>query len=219
LSEGSLTGRTFIRRRGRLTRGQRRALEETAPEFLVDPEPGQWPQVFGRTAPMGLEIGFGMGQALIDWAEHSPDLNLVGVEIYRPGIGSALLGIANRELANLRIMEGGAETLVGEKFPAASLEEIRIWFPDPWPKKRHHKRRLIQAPFVAALANSLNPGGVLRLATDWADYAEWIRAVLDGEPRLVEASMEPERVTTRFEARGVSLGHQVWDLAYRKGSN
>ena len=165
---------------------------------------------------MGLEIGFGMGQALIDWAERAPQLNLVGVEIYRPGIGSTLLGIESRQLANLRIIEGDVEMLVAEKFAANSLAEIRIWFPDPWPKQRHRKRRLVQPAFVAALAARLGPGGLLRLATDWADYADWIRKVLDGEGCLAEQSTRPERVTTRFEARGVRLGHEVWDFAYRK---
>lgn len=201
-----------------MTRGQQRALDELAHEYLVDPQPDTWSEVFGRDAPMGLEIGFGMGQALIDWAERSPEFNLVGVEIYRPGIGSTLLGIESRQLGNLRIIEGDVEMLVGEKFFANSLAEIRIWFPDPWPKQRHHKRRLVRPAFVAALAARLEPGGLLRVATDWADYADWISKVLDAEACLVELSTKPERVTTRFEARGVRLGHQVWDFAYRKSA-
>ena len=205
-----------MRRRGRATRGQQRALDELADAYLVDPEPNQWREIFGRDAPMGVEIGFGMGQALIDWAESAPECNLVGVEIYRPGIGSTLLGIERRRLANLRILEGDAATLVGEKFGAGSVDEIRIWFPDPWPKPRHHKRRLIQPKFVETLATCLKPGGRLRLATDWADYAEWMRVVLEGEACLVEAPTATRGVTTRFEARGKRLGHQVWDLAYAR---
>ena len=140
-----------------MTQGQRRALEELAPRYLVDPEPNQWAEVFGRRAPLGVEIGFGMGQATLDWAAGEPGLNLVGIEIYRPGIGALLAGIERLGLANLRLLEGDAALLLDSKFEAGSLEEARILFPDPWPKKRHHKRRLIQPAFVRLLASRAAP--------------------------------------------------------------
>ena len=204
-----------VRQRGRMTQGQRRALEELAPRYLVDPEPNQWAEVFGRRAPLGVEIGFGMGQATLDWAAGEPGLNLVGIEIYRPGIGALLAGIERLGLANLRLLEGDAALLLDSKFEAGSLEEARILFPDPWPKKRHHKRRLIQPAFVRLLASRLRPGGRLLLATDSAAYAEWMADVLAAEPALAAAA-PGERPATRFEARGQRLGHRIHDLAYQR---
>ena len=179
-----MSHRTYIRRRGRITRGQGRALATLADRYIVNPDPADWPRIFGRTAAIGVEIGFGMGQALLDWAERRADMNLIGIEIYQPGIGALLSGIERVELTNLRVLQGSAEELIDGKFPPASIHEVHIWFPDPWPKKRHHKRRLIQPAFAAALAGRLAPGGILRIATDWAPYAEWIDAVLAGEPDL-----------------------------------
>lgn len=208
--------RTYLRRRGRMTQGQRRALEELAPRYLVDPEPNQWPAVFGRNAPLGVEIGFGMGQATLDWAASQPHLNIVGIEIYRPGIGALLAGIERLGLPNLRLLEGDAALLLDSKFEAGSLDEARILFPDPWPKKRHHKRRLIQPRFARLLASRLRPGGRLLLATDAADYAEWMADVLAAEPLLAVAAPAGERPATRFEDRGRRLGHRIHDLAYQR---
>ncbi len=199
-----------------MTQGQRRALEELAPRYLVDPEPNQWPAVFGRSAPLGVEIGFGMGQATLDWATRQPGLNIVGIEIYRPGIGALLAGIERLGLANLRLLEGDAALLLDSKFEAGSLDEARILFPDPWPKKRHHKRRLIQPGFARLLASRLRPGGRLLLATDWPEYAEWMRDVLAAEPTLAVAAPIGERPATRFEDRGRRLGHRIHDLAYQR---
>ena len=199
-----------------MTQGQRRALEELAPRYLVDPEPGQWPAVFGRHAPLGLEIGFGMGQATLDWAAGQPHLNIIGIEIYRPGIGAVLAGIERLELPNLRLLEGNAALLAERKFEADSIDEVRILFPDPWPKKRHHKRRLIQPGFVQLLASRLRPGGRLLLATDSAEYAEWMIQVLAGETMLVRAAPSGERAATRFEDRGRRLGHRIRDFAYQR---
>ena len=238
-----LNRRTYIRRRGRMTKGQRRALAELGDRYLADPEPGDWLAAFGRAAPLGVEIGFGMGHALLDWAVRRPDMNLVGIEIYQPGIGALLAGIERRNLANLRVFPGNAALALEEKFPPASIHEIRIWFPDPWPKKRHRKRRLIQPAFAACLASRLAPGGWLRLATDWAPYAEWIGEVLNGLPALQpvaladEAGSEPAgrgtagdsasgpmaepgtaRLETRFETRGRRLGHEIHEFTYRKGA-
>ena len=199
-----------------MTRGQRRALLTLADRYGVDPESGDWPRVFGRDAPIGVEIGFGMGQALLDWAGAEPDVNLVGVEIYEPGIGAMLAGIEREALSNVRVLWGEAEELLETKFGSASITETRIWFPDPWPKKRHHKRRLVRPAFTALLADRLVPGGTLRIATDWAPYAEWIGEVLAAESALQPSAASSERPETRFEARGRRLGHAIREFHYQR---
>ncbi len=199
-----------------MTRGQRRALETLADRYIVDPQSADWSRTFGRPAPIGVEIGFGMGQSLLHWAALRAELNLVGIEIYQPGIGALLAGIERQQLANLRVLSGDAEVLLAEKFAPASICEIRIWFPDPWPKKRHHKRRLIQPAFVAMLTDRMAPGGILRVATDWAPYAEWISSVLAAEPALQAVASGGERPVTRFEARGRRLGHQIHEFDFQR---
>lgn len=210
--------RAYIRRRGRLTAGQTRARETLGQFCVADVNELRSPEsIFGRHAPLGLEIGFGMGQALLEWATARPDWNLLGLEIYAPGTGALLLGIERLGLANLRALEVHAEVALQEGLLPASLDEVRIFFPDPWPKARHHKRRLIQPAFVALLAERLRPGGRLWLATDWAPYAEWMQTVLGGEPRLLaDTAPGTSRVETRFEARGRRLGHGITDLVYRR---
>lgn len=199
-----------------MTRGQRRALATLSDRYVVDPEPGDWPRAFGRAAPIGIEIGFGMGQALLDWAAAAPQMNLVGIEIYEPGIGALLAGIERRELSNLRVLRGGAQELLEAKFHSAGIAETRIWFPDPWPKKRHHKRRLIRPAFATLLADRLAPGGMLRIATDWAPYAEWIGEVLGAQPALAPTAASGERPETRFEARGRRLGHAIREFHFQR---
>ncbi len=223
---------TYVRRRGRMTRAQARALGELAPRYCVPPGDDRLdiPALFGRGAPLGLEIGFGMGQSLVAWAAERPDWNLLGADVYQPGIGATLLGLEDEQLRNVRLVEGPAEQLLEVRLPPQILDEVRIFFPDPWPKKRHHKRRLVQGPFVALVASRMRPGGLLWLATDWEEYAEWMVAVLNDEPAF--AAEGPPRITTRgepvdggvgggrpatrFETRGLELGHRVWDLRYRK---
>jgi len=217
--------RAYIRRRGRMTAGQSRALEELA-RYRLEPgvEPLDLAACFGRRAPTGLEIGFGMGQALLAWAEQRPDWNLLGLEIYQPGVGALLLGLERLGLTNVRAMEAAAETVLVAQIGSSSLDEVRIFFPDPWPKTRHHKRRLIQPEFVALLAERLRPGGLLWLATDWMPYAEWMTEILAREPRFapVESGApdsddgDQDRIQTRFEARGLRLGHEIRDLRYRR---
>jgi tRNA (guanine-N7-)-methyltransferase len=207
-----------------MTAGQSRALAELE-RFCLLPDGRQLDleAAFGRRAPVGLEIGFGMGHALLAWAERCPEWNLLGLEIYQPGVGALLLGLERLGLDNVRVMAAAAETVLGTQLGTASLDEVRIFFPDPWPKKRHHKRRLVQPEFVALLADCLRPGGLLWLATDWMPYAEWMTEVLaaapDFEPELAtpetEASLR-DRVQTRFEARGLRLGHEIRDLRYRR---
>jgi tRNA (guanine-N7-)-methyltransferase len=162
-----------------------------------------------------------MGQALLDWAEAEPGLNLLGIDVYQPGIGALLSARASRGIEHLLVVEEDANVALETMFQPGCLTEIRVFFPDPWPKKRHHKRRLVQKPFAALLADKLVDGGRLRLATDWEDYARWMREVLDGEPRLVNeadgfADRFEGREITRFEARGQRLGHGVWDLSYTR---
>lgn len=216
--------RPFLRRRGRITRAQQRALNEGSSRYCVDlaGERSIDASLYGRCAPLGLEIGFGMGHALLDWAQQAPDWNLVGIEVYQPGIGALLLGIERLELKNVRVIETPAEEALVRCFPEDSLDEVRVFFPDPWPKKRHHKRRLIQPAFAALLCTRLRPGGRLLLATDWEPYAHWMRDVLDQAEGLVnvwDSGFGPranERPITNFEARGQRLGHAVWDLEYRR---
>jgi tRNA (guanine-N7-)-methyltransferase len=169
-----------------------------------------------------MEIGFGNGDHLAALARAHPECDYLGVEVHRPGVGHLLLAIERHELTNLRIVCHDAVEVLERQIPLRSLNEVIILFPDPWPKKRHHKRRLIQAPFVALLVERLKAGGLLRLATDWQAYAEQMLDVLDADPRL-ENLAAPERfmaragqrVQTRFELRGERLGHAVWDLAFR----
>ena len=204
------------RTRGRLTGRQRWALDNLAHGYLVDPAPDAWEEVFGRAAPLGVEIGFGMGDALADWAQRRPLQNIVGIEIFRPGIGALLLRLHDAGIGNVRVLEGDAALLLREKFPAASLAEVRIWFPDPWPKRRHHKRRLVQPAFAQLVAERLQPGGRLLLATDWAGYAAWMEKTFSGVGGLAPIAAVGERPVTRFERRGLDLGHGIREFAYRK---
>jgi len=213
--------RTYLRRRGRMTRGQHRALAEHEQWILSLPDsPPDWSEIFGRDAPLGIEIGFGMGHALLEWARKQPDWNLLGIEVYQPGIGALLLGAQRDSCSGLRVVEAEAAAVFEQALAAASVDEVRIFFPDPWPKKRHHKRRLIQPEFAGLLASRLKPGGRLLLATDWQPYAQWMLEVLSAEPGLANLAPEDyapraqERIVTRFEARGARLGHEVWDLAF-----
>ena len=217
-----MQSRTYLRRRGRITRGQARALETDGERLVrVAGSPREMVDWFGRAAPLGVEIGFGMGEALLQWAETCPDWNLVGIDVYQPGIGALLLGAQRAQLSNLRVLAMDANQAVAECFAPGSLQEVRIFFPDPWPKKRHHKRRLIQPDFVSALGECLQRQGRLLVATDWQPYAEVIRDVLDHTvglrnlyPGEISAPRPPGRPVTRFEAKGTRRGHKVWDFAY-----
>jgi tRNA (guanine-N7-)-methyltransferase len=218
------TVRSFVTRAGRLTVAQERALVELWPKFGVDFEsrPADLDALFARRAARIMEIGFGNGDHLAALAQARPECDYLGVEVHRPGVGHLLLAIERYELTNLRIVCHDAVEVLEQQIPLRSLDEIIILFPDPWPKKRHHKRRLIQAPFVALLVERLRTGGLLRLATDWHSYAEQMLEVLDAAPRLRNLAAPErfmpraaQRVQTRFELRGERLGHAVWELAYR----
>ncbi|MBL6751501.1 MAG: tRNA (guanosine(46)-N7)-methyltransferase TrmB [Nevskia sp.] len=217
--------RSFVRREGRITPAQKHALEELWPRYGVEFD-GHTPlvpaQMFGRSAPLVVEIGFGSGAHLAAAARGRPDADFLGIEVHRPGVGRLLQDLAAAGLGNVRVICADAVEVLRQGLPAGSVDEIFILFPDPWPKKRHHKRRLIQPGFAALLAQALRAGGRLRLATDWADYAAHMLAVLQAEPRLrntAAAGFAPRpatRPTTRFEARGLRAGHAVFDLDYER---
>jgi tRNA (guanine-N7-)-methyltransferase len=219
--------RSFVRREGRMTVSQQRAMAELWPQYGVEPpQSGLKPllqQLFGRAAPVVLEIGFGNGDHLLARAQAEPDKDFLGVEVHRPGVGRVLNRAHAAGLSNLRVACDDAVEVLREWLPERALAEIVIYFPDPWPKKRHHKRRLVQPEFARLAASRLAAGGLLRLATDWADYATHMRATLDAEPLLRNTAgtagfiaRPAERTQTRFETRGMKLGHAVFDLVYER---
>jgi tRNA (guanine-N7-)-methyltransferase len=218
--------RSFVMRTGRMTSGQARALEELWPRYGVDysPAPLQLDALFGRSAPRTLEIGFGNGEHLATLAAAHPERDYFGIEVHRPGVGHLLMLAEAKGVANLRVSDHDAVEVLREQIPPAALDEVLVLFPDPWHKKRHHKRRLIQAPFLELLASRLHAGGVLRLATDWEEYAlqmlEVLRAASESFRNLSPTGdwmpRHEERAPTRFEKRGARLGHGVWDLAFRR---
>jgi tRNA (guanine-N7-)-methyltransferase len=215
--------RSFVLRAGRMGSGQLRALQTLGPRFVL-PFAAQAIEasvLFGRQAPLVREIGFGMGQATAQIAAARPDLDFIGVEVHEPGVGALLREIGERGMTNLRIVQYDAVEVLRQMIAPASLAGVHVFFPDPWHKKRHHKRRLIQPEFVALLASRLAPGGTLHCATDWQDYAEQMLQVLGDCPALVNtvegfAPRPALRPLTKFEARGLRLGHGVWDLVFRR---
>jgi tRNA (guanine-N7-)-methyltransferase len=217
------TIRSFVRRTGRTTVGQARALAEHGARFILPfgHEPLDLPRVFGRDAPVVLEIGFGMGEATAQIAATLPDTNFLCCEVHDPGVGALVKRIQDQGLANIRIVQHDAVEVLQHMLAPGTLAGVHVFFPDPWHKKRHHKRRLIQAPLVALLASRLQPGGYLHCATDWQAYAQQMLEVLGAEPALenTAAGFAPKphyRPLTKFENRGLKLGHGVWDLVFRK---
>jgi tRNA (guanine-N7-)-methyltransferase len=215
--------RSFVLREGRITPAQQRAFAEHWVRFGIDytGAPRDLDALFGRRAPRVLEIGFGNGEALAWAGEHDPARDYLGIEVHRPGVGRLMNALAADAAGNVRIWNHDAVEVLRNEIPEAALDEVRIWFPDPWPKKRHHKRRLIQPAFVELLATRVKPGGLLHLATDWPEYASHMQEVLAVQPgwrlRAGESgeSKRPEwRIETRFERRGLDLGHPVTDLLY-----
>lgn len=215
--------RSYVVRAGRMTDAQRRGLETDWPTYRLRLADGRvdWAAVFGRRGPVVLEIGFGMGDSLLAMAEAAPDTDFVGIEVHPPGAGSLAQRAAQRGLNNLRIYLADAEDVLDECIPDASLARIQIYFPDPWPKKKHHKRRFVQAALVHRLLAKLTPGGLLHLATDWEPYAEHMLEVLGAEPGLQNlgtpwVERPAFRPPTKFERRGERLGHRVRDLLFRR---
>lgn len=217
--------RSFVRRPGRATAAQRRAFAELLPRFDVDAPQGplDLSRLFGREARRVLDIGFGDGEALVTNALNNPTVDYLGIEVHEPGIGHLLLLLEQAAVRNVRLIARDAADVIPQLLPTASFDAVDLFFPDPWPKKRHHKRRLVQPPFVAEIARVLKPGGFLHIATDWADYARHTREVLAAEARFgaierADLAAEPLalRPPTKFERRGVRLGHEVADLYYRR---
>jgi len=217
--------RSFVIRGGRATVAQQRALDELWPTYGIefDAQPLDLDQMFGRRAPRMVEIGFGAGEALLAFSQAHAELDCIGVEVHKPGVGHLLLEAQNAGLTNLRIICHDAVDVLRQQLAPGSIQLVHVFFPDPWPKKRHHKRRLIQPPLVELLARVLAIGGTLRLATDWEPYAMHMREVIDASPFFRNDSTDSgfvsrteERPLTRFERRGQRLGHGVWDLSYRR---
>ncbi|MBS1154498.1 MAG: tRNA ((46)-N7)-methyltransferase TrmB [Proteobacteria bacterium] len=215
--------RSFVLRQGHLSKGQERALEEFGPKFCITyrPEALDLDGAFGRHAPRVLEIGFGMGGATAEIAAGLPGTDFLGVEVHTPGVGSLLKLIGEQQLANIRIVQHDAVEVLEQMIAPDSLDGAHVFFPDPWHKKRHNKRRLIQPAFVKLLVSRIKPGGYLHLATDWEDYAVQMLEVLAAEPALQNtaegyAPRPDYRPLTKFENRGLKLGHGVWDLVFTK---
>lgn len=216
--------RSFVRREGRLTKGQQRAFDELLPIWGIELSEQELSlaSLFEREAPVHLEIGFGMGQSLLQMAAQQPQNNFIGIEVHRPGVGALLAGIEQQQLTNIRVCNADAVEVLQQMIPDASLAAVYIFFPDPWHKKRHNKRRLIQPEFVKLLCKKLQSDGVLHAATDWQEYAEQMLQVLQAEPKLINMaahgySEKPDyRPLTKFELRGKKLGHGVWDLLFKK---
>lgn len=217
--------RSFVRREGRLTPAQAHALQELWPRYGLElaPEPLDLDAVFGRQAPRVLEIGFGDGEGLLETASAHPERDYLGIEVHRPGVGRLLRGVESGQIPNVRAWCADAVEVLDTQLCDASLDAVHVFFPDPWPKKRHHKRRLIQPAFAQLVRRRLKIGGLLHSATDWGDYAEHMRDVLEAadgfENALGAGQFAPrpgDRPLSKFERRGQALGHPVWDLLYRR---
>lgn len=214
--------RSYVRREGRLTLGQQRAMTELYPRYGV----GESSQVinaeslFGRTAALTLEIGFGNGDSLLQLAISDPNNDYLGVDVHRPGVGRLLLNIEQTDIENLRLAHGDAVELLAQRIGNQCLDRVLILFPDPWHKKRHHKRRLVQSSFVSLLATRIKPGGQLQVATDWQDYAEHIQQVMatsdDFELKLVQSNQPYQRPLTKYEQRGQRLKHTIIDMVFTR---
>ena len=215
--------RSYVLRQGRVSSAQRRAHDTLLPQFGIayTPQRIDLDRVFGRNAPKILEIGFGMGETTALTAAKHPENDYLGIEVHTPGVGSLLKRIGELDLANLRVVQHDAVEVLRDMIAPAVLDAVHILFPDPWPKKRHHKRRLFKAEFVALLVTRMKPGAYLHVATDWQEYAEQILEVLTREPQLTNTAHDyaprpAYRPQTKFESRGLKLGHGVWDLIFRR---
>jgi tRNA (guanine-N7-)-methyltransferase len=216
--------RSFIRRQGRLTPGQQLALDNYWDKYCLDPKADyNFAEVFGRNAPLFVEIGFGNGESLASMAAANPDKDYIGIEVHRPGVGHLLLLLNQQSLTNVRIYCHDAIEIMEHKIADNSLSGVHLFFPDPWPKKKHHKRRIVRPDFIDLLVRKLKPEGYFHAATDWENYAEAMLAVLSKSSELKNTSPSndycqcPEyRPLTKFEQRGIRLGHSVWDLIFIK---
>jgi len=219
------TIKSFVLRQGRLSKSQQRAIDTLWPDFGIDMGEAQvdWEREFKQKAPLVLEIGFGMGQSLVQQAENEPDKNFIGIEVHKPGVGTCLKDIERLGLNNLKLMNGDAITALEHMIPDNSLLRVQLYFPDPWHKKKHNKRRIVNTKFVQVIGDKLVSEGCFHMATDWKPYAEHMLEVMQQAENFNNMSEDndycpaPEfRPTTKFETRGIKLGHGVWDLLYKK---
>jgi tRNA (guanine-N7-)-methyltransferase len=215
--------RSYVLRQGRFSPGQQRAHAELMPRFGLPyaPRPLDLDAVFGRRAPRVVEVGFGMGETTARIARENPGIDYLGIEVHAPGVGALLRRLADEEIANVRIVQHDAVEVLRDMVPAGSLAGVHVFFPDPWPKKRHHKRRLVRPAFAELAASRLAPGGYIHVATDWQEYAEHVLGVLAATPGLrnTAAGFAPRpasRPETKFERRGLKLGHGVWDIVFER---
>ena len=217
--------KSFVMRAGRMTEGQQRGLDQGWPKFGLQLEDGlrDFDQVFGRTAPRTFEIGFGMGHSTLEMAAASPEQDFIGVEVHRPGVGALLNGLMTQNLSNMRVYSCDAMDVLRTCVADASLDRVLLFFPDPWHKAKHNKRRIVQPAFAELVRQKLKVGGVLHMATDWQPYAEYMLEVMNAAPgyhnQAEDGQYVPrptERPTTKFERRGERLGHGVWDLKFQR---
>lgn len=223
MSEARRPIRSYVLRQGRVSNAQQRAYDSLLPQFGIPfkHEIIGLDRAFGRRAPRVLEIGFGMGETTAQIAAAHPEIDYLGIEVHTPGVGGLLKQLEERALSNVRVIQHDAVEVLTHMLAPSSFEGVHVFFPDPWPKKRHHKRRLIQPPFVALLAQRMKSGAYLHVATDWENYAEQVLAVLSAEPLLANttpayAERPGLRPLTKFETRGLKLGHRVWDIVFRR---
>lgn len=221
------TIKSFIKREGRLTKGQEKALEILWPEFGIDYSEQEidLEKIFNRDSEKVLEIGFGNGDSLWQMAHAAPEKDFIGIEVHRPGVGHLLQLIESSQIKNLRIISHDAVDVLNHQIKDDSLDRVQLFFPDPWHKKKHHKRRIVQDEFVDTVANKLKPGGIFHLATDWENYADHMLEIMNRNKSFENLSNDntfvpkpDERPTTKFETRGQKLGHGVWDLLYKRNS-
>lgn len=217
--------RSFVLRQGRVTESQQRALAQHWKDYglSIADGPFQPETQFGRLAPLVLEIGFGNGRSLLEMMEQEPDKDFIGIEVHRPGVGSLINGAQQGDLHNLKVYSEDGIEVLKQVIPDESLSRVQLFFPDPWHKKKHHKRRIVQPSLAALLRQKLKPGGIFHMATDWQNYAEHMREVMDAAPGYANLAgtegyvPRPEhRPLTKFEQRGHRLGHGVWDLMYER---
>ena len=217
--------KSYVKREGRLTKGQEKALEEHCPTMGIEyrNDTISLVEAFDREAPVVLEIGFGMGKSLVEMAAAAPEKNFIGIEVHKPGVGACLGDAGELGLSNLRVMEHDAVEVLKNMLPNESLSRLQLFFPDPWHKKRHHKRRIVQAEFVELIRTKLAIGGHLHMATDWEPYAQHMAEVVNNNSAYTNTATEGDyvprpdyRPITKFETRGQKLGHGVWDLIYER---
>jgi tRNA (guanine-N7-)-methyltransferase len=217
--------RSFVKREGRLTKGQAKALEDNWPLMGLNHQDGllDFEKVFGNKHPVVLEIGFGMGKSLVEMAKNAPETNFIGIEVHRPGVGACLMEASEASVTNLRVYEHDAVEVLADCIADGSLAKMQLFFPDPWHKKRHHKRRIVQPEFVESLRAKLKIGGVFHMATDWENYAEHMLEVMTAAVKYSNQSATndyvprpDDRPLTKFEQRGHRLGHGVWDLMFAR---